>query len=252
MGFGLDHLAGWSLGATLLCTGRGGVPVGCAAGCAEVEDELARMRREPAGLRRPVVVLNGYHTPHIEAWWARACLGSLTSKHPSDFAAVSFLMASRLEDAAKAAVAAVERRWGRGVEVDVVGISMGGLVARLAAHDMGLRMARLFSFATPHDGSSRAARVAPDPAARDMKPGSPFLARLNGLERGYELVCYGQNGDAVVHPRGCAPPGGRAFLAGGSRLMSHFTTLHNPWFMVDLARRLRGETPLLNHPEECR
>jgi pimeloyl-ACP methyl ester carboxylesterase len=210
------------------------------------------MAREPAGLRRPVLILNGYHTPRNEAWWARVRLSGLTSRRASDFAAVSYLLTRRLGDAACTAVKTVERRWGKGVEVDVVGISMGGLVARLAAHDMGLRVARLFSFATPHDGSSRAAMIAPDEAARDMKPGSALLARLNGLERGYELVCYGQVGDAVVHPRGCAPPGERAFIAPGSRVMEHFTTLHNPWFMADVAKRLRGEEPLLKHPEGSR
>lgn len=252
MAFGTDNLAVWSLAAALKLTGRGGQPEGCAVGLREVEAELARMAREPVGLRRPLVVLNGYHTPPNEVWWAKARLSRLTSRRASDFGTVSYMYATRLGDAAEKAVRGVERRWGKGVEIDVVGISMGGIVARLAAHEMGLRMVRLFSFATPHDGSSRAVFIAPDEAARDMKPGSAFLTRLNAFHRPYSMVCYGQENDAVVHHRGAAPPGERPFVAPGSWMMEHFTTLHNPWFMLDLARRLRGEEPLLKHPGPSR
>src|SRR5689334_5615859 len=99
MALGLNHLALLTLNAALWCTGRGGQPAGCAMSLNEVNADLARMGRTPAGLRRPLVVLNGYHTPHNEAWWARVRLCRLTSRRASDFVAVSYVAATRMEDA---------------------------------------------------------------------------------------------------------------------------------------------------------
>jgi len=260
-----DHLADLSLRAVLATLGRGGSDPSFGVGAAEVAAELQRLRATPRPLARPLVILNGYHTPAQVAWWLRVRLASLTSGRAADILTVSYPAQTMIEGAAEQSLAAITRRWGSGAleragGLDVVGISMGGLVARLAAlapkarlfagrpaalSDGRLQIARLFTFATPHQGSHRAARVAPDTAARDMKPGSPFLEALNAHPREYPLVCYSQRGDAVVQPLAAAPPGVRPLVADGSRLMSHFTTAHNPWFLVDLARRLRGEAPLL-------
>lgn len=210
------------------------------------------MARHPAALRRPVVILGGYHAPPNVAGWVRTTIYPLTSDKPEDFLCVSFPLATGIDDAAQRAARRIDARWRRAPELDAIGLSMGGLVARLAAAEHGVRLARLYSFATPHNGAKRAARVSPDRAARDMKPGSPFLARLNEADRPYELVCYGQAGDRVVDAAGWAPPGVPAFVAPGSRILAHFTTPHNPWFVADLARRLRGEEPLLTSHRPCR
>lgn len=263
-----DHLAGLSLRAALAVLGRGGSDPSFKADAAHVAAELARLRATPRPLTRPLVILSGYHTPAQVAWWLRVRLAGLTSGNSADILTVSYPAQTTIEGAAEQSLAAIAKRWGRGVAerpegLDVVGISMGGLVARFAAlapearsiagrslqpSDSRLHIARLFTFATPHQGSSRADRVAPDTAARDMKPGSPFLAALNAHPRAYPLVCYSQRGDCVVQPQAAAPPGLHPLVADGSRLMSHFTTAHNPWFLVDLARRLRGEDPLLDGP----
>ncbi|HYC99769.1 MAG TPA: hypothetical protein VEB22_00950 [Phycisphaerales bacterium] len=256
-----DHLGLASLNATLALLGRGGGDRSFSADARTVADDLSRMRAKPAPLVRPVVILSGYHTPAQVAWWLRVQLARLTSRNAADFVVVSYPTATEIEQAADRTLAALHRRWsGRGAPaVDTVGISMGGIVARYAAAAPQLRsegaatpangqrlsIARLFTFATPHQGSIRAARIAPDRAARDMKPGSPFLAALNRQQADYPVVCYVQRGDGFVTPDAAAPPGHRAFTADGSRLMSHFTTAHNPWFLADLARRLRGESPLL-------
>jgi triacylglycerol esterase/lipase EstA (alpha/beta hydrolase family) len=65
--------------------------------------------------------------------------------------------------------------------VALVGHSMGGLVARayVARHGAG-RVARLVTLGTPHHGSWLA-RLGPGANAREMRPGSAFLA---ALERG--------------------------------------------------------------------
>lgn len=259
-----DHLAMFSLRATLALLGRGGGDPSLRADIKTVRAELARMQATPVPLTRPVVILSGYHTPPQVAWWVCAQLARLTSRRSRDFLKVSYPTQTQIERAAEQTIAAVRNRWsGEAPELDAIGISMGGLVARyaaLASHERNhpfrpttpsaqrLRLARLFTFATPHQGSMRAQAVAPDDAARDMKPGSPFLAALNSHPSNYTLVCYTQRGDNLIAPHAAAPPGQSAFVADGSRLMSHFTATHNPWFLVDLARRLRGEEPLLGEP----
>jgi pimeloyl-ACP methyl ester carboxylesterase len=255
-----DHLALVSLRAALAVFGQGGSDRAFRHDARAVAAELARLRATPAPLPRPVVILSGYHTPVQVAWWVRVQLTRLTSGNPGDFMTVSYPTRTRIEQAAEQSIAAVRNRWREPRDVDAVGISMGGLVARYAAlaperrthparptqvSDDRLRVSRLFTFATPHQGSIRAQKVAPDDAARDMKPGSPFLAALNAHQRDYPVVSYVHRGDNFVVPEAAAPPGQAAFTADGSRLMSHFTTAHNPWFLVDIARRLRGEPPLL-------
>lgn len=65
------------------------------------------------------------------------------------------------------------------VRVRVVAHSMGGLVARAALGRGDLEaVSCLVTIATPHHGS-RLARFAPGGAARQMRPGSEFLAVLN-------------------------------------------------------------------------
>lgn len=268
LGRAFDQLGMLSLRATLAAVGRGGADPSFPLTRGQVEEEHARLGRSPAGLCRPVVILNGYHTPPQVAWWARLQLCRLTSQKAEDFLTVSYTAETLIERAAERAIAAVERRWPSGgggvgdgtIEVDVVGISMGGLVARFAAleaerrsHPLRsytpgktrLRIANLYTFATPHQGSLRAALMAPDAAARDMKPTSRFLEVLNGVERGYPVVSYTQRRDGLIAPAAAAPKGETAIVGSGSRMMSHFTAVHNPWFLADLARRLRSEPALL-------
>ena len=258
-----DHLALFSLHAALAVFGRGGSDHSFPVDACAVNAELARLRANPVKLSRPVVILSGYHTPVQVAWWLRVQLTRLTSGDAADFATVSYPTQTRIEHAAERCLASLGRRWKKLPDIDAVGISMGGLVARYAALAPDRRthpsreitsspgrlpVARLFTFATPHQGSIRAAKIAPDDAARDMKPGSAFLDALNAHQRDYPVICYVHRGDNFVAPPAAAPPGQTAFTADGSRLMSHFTTAHNPWFLADLARRLRGETPLLGDP----
>lgn len=64
--------------------------------------------------------------------------------------------------------------------VDIVGFSMGGLVARYYIQRLdGLRRVRKFvTLGTPHRGTLTAF-LRGNPGARNMRPGSPFLNDLN-------------------------------------------------------------------------
>lgn len=64
--------------------------------------------------------------------------------------------------------------------VHLIGHSMGGLVVREAVQHRGLAglATTAVTIATPHSGT-RLARFVPGPSARQMRPGSAFLERLN-------------------------------------------------------------------------
>lgn len=230
----------------------------------EIRDEIRRLRAEPVELERPVVVLSGYRAAHSMAARAAHELARLTSGNQGDTLAVSYTLTGDIERAAAIAIDRINRRWPsddpeRTIEVDVVAISMGGLVARVAAlppserprasgDETGMRLnaRRVYTLGTPHRGALLAERVRPDQAARDMRPGSWFLERLDETldAREYELICYAHLGDGWVGARNSAPAGMTPIWTGGTRLFSHFSISGSPRILVDIARRLRGEDPL--------
>ncbi|MEM7622789.1 MAG: hypothetical protein AAF235_06250, partial [Planctomycetota bacterium] len=135
-------------------------------------------------------------------------------------------------------------------EVDLVGISMGGLVARaLASEAFGsppLNATRVFTLASPHGGAKLADKIALDPAAMAMREGSEMLARLDGAwhDRGYDLVPYAVLNDTLVGATRTAPPGMDPVWTPGTHVLSHFTVSETPGIIGDIARRLRNEPPL--------
>ncbi len=244
---------------------------------AEAHAELKRLAAEPKALPRPVVLLNGYHTPHFMIAGLGERLRTATSGKASDFLIVSYVDATNLNDAAERVVRAVQERWpssipGETVPVDVVGLSMGGIVARLAAlparerptvdgapmwtgddapTGARLNVVRLFTLASPHGGARLARIAALDDAARAMRAGSAFLNRLDeALPRAkYTLLCYAHTGDVTVGARHAAPVGVTPIWTDGTVMFSHGAIVENPWFAADIARRLRGDEPLLSPGE---
>lgn len=223
----------------------------------EAREEAARLRESPVALQRPVGVLGGWRTPHLTARTLADRLCALTSGRIEDFVAVSFLRAWRVEEAAAKASRAIESAFGGGDEgwtreVDVVGVSMGGLVGRtMEAGAFGrwgegakrVRVRRLFTLATPHRGARMARLAAPDGAARSMRPGSAFLSRLDDALRAsdMELVPYARTRDGMVGATNAAPWGMDPVWLEGPRALSHLTITQEWRFVIDVARRLRGE-----------
>lgn len=64
--------------------------------------------------------------------------------------------------------------------VDIVGHSLGGLVARYYVQCLGgdARVRTLVTMGTPHSGTRAVPALAPHPLARQMRPGSPVLEEL--------------------------------------------------------------------------
>ncbi len=205
---------------------------------------------------KPLVVLSGWRATPMLAW----ALGREMRKRLPDrpVVPVSFMTTSSIEAAAERLIGAVEERFpsdqpGRTERVDVVGVSMGGLVARHAAAvgagGRRLAIGTLFTLATPHRGARLAEAIALDRAARDMRPGSAFLRGLDEHEREYQLVCYARLGDRWVGATNTAPPGMDPIWVEPPRwTLSHLLVSRDRRILDDIAARLRGEAPVLGPP----
>jgi hypothetical protein len=226
--------------------------------------ERARVRRNPVALPRPVLVVSGWRAPSIAPRMTATRLAAMTSDRLDDFVPVSIFDAGTIADAANALIDAAERAFPSDApsftrEVDVVAISMGGLASRLAAaprdalgaHAQGLRerrlrIARLFTLATPHCGASLADVLAPDACAKQMRKGSEFL---NALDRALaadplEIIPYARLRDGMVGAQNAAPPGMTALWVDGPPALAHLAITTDKRIMLDIALRLRGETPI--------
>lgn len=223
----------------------------------ELPDEFERMRSQPTVPVRPLLVLAGYHAWKLSVRSLASRMNALVGGPGDMYHAMAYTLDTDIPTIARKVVAEVERRWPHGeahrtTEIDVIAVSMGGLVARTAATlplenaSKRLKIARLFTLATPHRGATLTRMGTFDQAARDMRPGSAFLDRLNAQlpTSKYELICYTRLNDNWVGATNTAPPGREPIWVSGTRLLSHVTITMEPRIIADIARRLRGESPL--------
>ena len=246
------------------CAGMGSENPSFDVSVSEAREALREMEAEPGELERPVVVLAGLFDPGVASWNLARQLRNLTGDER--IVSVAFPVAWNFDACRERAIAAVQdafpsedARWT--TEVDVVGISMGGLVARYAAKEREdqdeperrLRIARLFTISTPHQGAALAAAPSPDPRQRAMRKDSDFLKELNDryTDTGYELYPYVRLGDRMVGAENAAPPGEVPWWVPARFLQpDHLTASLDPRIVADIARRLRGESPFTSEPRE--
>ncbi len=225
---------------------------------ARIAAEMARMRRAPVPLQRPLVILGGWRAVHATAHRLTERLALLTQGDAAPRLAVSFLRTGCVVEAARVAVEAVRRRWpsddpASTIEVDVVGVSMGGIVARVAAaglHDPGrgkrLRIARLWTLATPHRGARMARVAALDRVGGQLRARSSLLRAVDDAlpAARYDICAYARLRDGMVGARNAALPGRGCRWIDGPPLLSHLTITREDAFAADIALALRGEPPL--------
>ena len=131
----------------------------------------------------------------------------------------------------------------------VLGISMGGIVGRFLASERGLRVARLFTLASPHRGAKITRRIRPDAGAVQLAPGSPLLTHLDATLEGSlgELTCYSLLRDWMVGATNTSPPGHPSLWLDTDRWLahplSHFSITSDLRIVGDLALRLTGQSP---------
>ena len=225
--------------------------------------DLKRMANDPRPLRRPIVILGGYADPGVGGW---AISAELRKYLPADarIVTVSFTFCDSFDACRQRVIETVDRELPtddpeQTVEVDVIGLSMGGLVGRFSAADVDgierrLRVHTLFTIASPHRGALRAEQWPQVSRMQaDMTPGSQFCRRLEDLERqnpiGYELVPYVRIGDTVVGAEYAAPKGRTAWwVPDVPGEFTHIAAMRDPRIMADVLRRLRGERPWTTHP----
>jgi pimeloyl-ACP methyl ester carboxylesterase len=223
-------------------------------------DALDDMAHSPRSADRPIVVIGGYGDLGVGAAIAA---GNVRRWFEPDAVVipVSPGWAKSFDTARDQVIAAVHERLGTPAgsdtpEVDVVGLSMGGVVARYAASDLPdrprLNARRIFTIASPHQGSKRAEWAwAVETKISDLRPESAFLTALAGQDASarYDLYCYTRLDDSVVGEALAAPPGRVAWWVsnppGGA---PHIGALVDDRILADIARRLRGETPLASLP----
>jgi pimeloyl-ACP methyl ester carboxylesterase len=223
---------------------------------ADISRELERMRAAPTGLDRPVLVLSGWRSPPGTAAFIAGRIEALTGAEEGQVVVMSYPFTDSITPLGDRVVAFVDRHWpsddpAATTEVDVVAISMGGLVARWAASDRGdgsrrLRIATLYTLASPHRGAALADYIGIDEATRQMHAGSAFLERLDdGLgDAGYTVVPYAVLRDGWVGATNTAPPGTQPIWVPGRLILSHHLVALDRRIATDLALRLRGEPPL--------
>lgn len=221
-------------------------------------DEAARIRRRlhraPKPLERPVAVIAGYLDPGVYAWVVARELRRLTSHRRADFFVPRFRLDTAIEPMAARVAEQLRARAGGGpASFDLVGLSMGGLVARCVAracaHDEHLSIARVFTLGTPHRGSTLAERIAPSEAARQMRPGSGFLRDLDAGPGDLDLTCYQMDADAVIGHGHGSPPGHPAVRLPRRAGEPHLHVMADPLAILDVALRLRDEPAILS-PQE--
>lgn len=217
--------------------------------------EIERMRAAPVGIVRPLLVLDGWHSPGVPAFGLGYRLMRATGATRADVMAVSYPWAFSLETAGRFIRRAVQRRGWAGREIDVVGVSMGGILARgLAADTLGagggwFKPARMFTLVSPHRGARLAEVCTIDPASRQLRCGSAALAAIDGChERAYELTCYALLRDWMVGATRTAPEGMEPLWVDPvrplPRMLSHFASVYDARIIADVSRRLRREAPL--------
>jgi pimeloyl-ACP methyl ester carboxylesterase len=227
---------------------------------AQAREALRDMRADPKPLDRPVLVLSGIHDPGIVVASVANRLRPITTEGAmirvvSFFGADTFdACRKRVLDKAEALLAASGEKGAAG-ELDVVAVSMGGLVARWAAlaqaeDDRRLRIRRLFTISSPHRGANMAGVPTFDERIIDMRPGSAFLASLDAAleDAEYELIPYVRLGDAIVGEENAAPPGRGAWWVATGVSLAHVSAYDDLRIIADIARRLRGEDPFTRDP----
>ncbi len=150
-----------SIGLTAGCMNPGPVNPTFPLTVEQAKAALHSMRLNPKPLVRPVVVLQGYLDPGISTTYMRSQLRSVVKA--GIILDVTFLDCSDFDQCRRKVIDLVRDDLPGGserytAEVDAIGVSMGGLVARYAARPVTgstrqMRLARLFTIATPNRGA---------------------------------------------------------------------------------------------------
>jgi hypothetical protein len=221
--------------------------------------DLQRIENDRRPLDRPVAILGGYADPGVGG----LAVGSVLRKHIGQgrIITVSFAFCSTFDQCRQKVIETIDRDLPtddptRTSEVDAIGLSMGGLVARYAAAPLDgqrmLNVRRMFTVSSPHLGATRAQALPQMTQMQaDMRPGSAFLQKLESAETSasYAIFPYTRLDDDVVGAHYAAPRGRTAWWVPNEPMQpAHIGAATDPRILADILRRLRGEKPLTRDP----
>lgn len=218
---------------------------------------LARARDQmlttPKPLDRPVVVIAGFADPGLYAALVARELCRLTSRTKPDFILPTINpFADITQSGARVAAQVRSRLATRGLDpdspVDMVGMSMGGLVARTSGSgliDEPLKIRNLFTLGTPHRGAQIADTISPSTASDQMRPGSDFLQRLDSHPVPEHTHCFTMQGDKVIGPDSGVARGATEYRLPGRPGEDHLHIMADPLALMHIARLLRHEPGVL-------
>ncbi len=249
----------------LVMTGAMTLTAGCHCGkinpsfpltVGEAKADLKEMSDDPKPLDRPLVCITGWLDLGAKKVLDTHCARTIDDDR---VLVIRVDETSTMQQARQKVMDAVDERFPGDdrvwtPEVDVIGFSMGGLVARYAADpatgDRHLRIARLFTVSAPHRGSVMAVGAVLSPQSRDMMLGSAFLKYLdNEVEIDYELIPYTRLCDTVVGEKNTATPGDTPWWVSARPFEdSHVDAIRDPRILTDITKRLRGEQPVTVPP----
>ncbi len=212
----------------------------------QANGDLARMAAAPRPLERPLVIVGGFIDPGIAPLLLSWQFDSLAGD--DRIIRVPMGMCFSFESCRANVIEAVERKFPcadprQTVEVDVIGMSMGGLVAppvpRSASQGKRLRIARLFTISSPLQGADSAERYPPlHPLMMPMRAGSAFLTELNAHLPDYPVVSYVRLGDRPVGPQNASLPGRTPWWVATPWFNDpHNGAMCDPRIVADIARR---------------
>ncbi|GAB4548420.1 MAG: hypothetical protein Tsb0013_08970 [Phycisphaerales bacterium] len=213
----------------------------------EARREIEAMEAEKKPFRRPVLVLAGFGDPGLAALEIAERLRRTTTT-PERVTSVAYLFDPTIESAREKTIRHARERFDDG-EFDIVGFSMGGLIARLACEPVdeglpALRAETIFTISTPNRGAKAADLPSFDPKVLAMRPGSALLRRLQDTleDAPYELICYVRLGDGIVGHENASPFGHPVLWVPNEPYdFAHLGAGSDPRLIADIARRLRGE-----------
>jgi len=220
--------------------------------------DVDQMEGDPRPLPRPVVVIAGMMDPGLESAIVKKEIEAVSKGG----VVIPVMLANRFgfDGYRKNVLDAIDHALppdatGQRPAADVIGFSLGGLVARYAAIPQNdgrapLHIARLFTISTPHRGALMAEQL---PLLMkfqgELRPGSARLAELDAAKPSYPIYCYVRLRDGVVGPQNAAPPGQLAWwVSTPTGNGPHVGAPMDPRIIADIERRLRGETPLTTDP----
>jgi hypothetical protein len=229
----------------------------------EAETALEEMEVYPKPLERPLVVLGGFIDPGLGSWWVGRRFSKLVSD-PERILGISYATCCTMEECRERTIAAVDAAFPSDdpewtTEVDVIALSLGGVIVRDACAPVRLgstskrrlRAARVFTLSSPHRGASRAGLPLLHPLQIDLRYGSELVRRLENVYRAadYELFTYVRLGDSWVGAENAAPFGETPWwLSNGLFNSAHDMGCIDLRAHADIARRLRGEAPYATSP----